>query len=135
MNCMERYQKELETELKQFLFLCGQRDKDILISKNKKGKIGDFARLACIALVFDFRKTFLKITVNVEKYFDEFKNYLDGVNFFKLEEWMNDFIENVENPKARKLVCEVWSDTKKLLNPENFKIRNIFDLLAENFKN
>lgn len=131
MNYMERYQKELETELKQFLFLCGQRDKDILISKNKKGKIGDFARLACIALVFDFRKTFLKITANVENYFDKFKNNLDEVNFSKLEEWMNDFIKNVENPKARKLVCEVWSEIKKLLNPENFKIRNIFDLLAE----
>lgn len=131
MNYMERYQKELETELKQFLFLCGQRDKDILISKNKKGKIGDFARLACIALVFDFRKTFLKITANVENYFEEFKNYLDEVNFFKLNKWMNDFIENVENPKARELVCEVWSEIKKLLNPENFKIRNIFDLPTE----
>lgn len=125
MTYLEKIKDEMREEVGQFLFLCGDRDVDILLAEDKKNLISEFARLACIALVFDFRKMFLRIFSDIENYLDEFMNNLDAVTFSKLDEWMNDFIKNIEYEKAREFVCEVWEERKQTLDRENFNVRHI----------
>lgn len=125
MTYLEKIKDEMKEEIGQFLFLCGDRDVDILLAEDKKNLINEFARLACIALVFDFRRMFLRIFSDIENYLDEFIYNLDAVTFSKLNEWMNEFILNIEYEKAQDLVRELWEERKRTLDRENFNVRHI----------
>ena len=122
----QKYKEELENELTQFLFLCGKKDGNILISEVKKEELGEHVRLACIAIVFDYRKLLLKIVARTEQYFDELTERLDNDDFLKLDEWVTTFIDNVSNPGARKLAGVYWKEKKSKLDLNNFNIRQLF---------
>lgn len=127
MNYKQQYYEELEKELTQFLFLCGKKDGNILISKAEEFNIDEHVRLACIAIVFEYKKLLLKIIAHCEKYNAQFMKGLEAVseNFIKIDEWVNSFIENIEQSEARKLVHEAWRNKKATLDINNFNIRQL----------
>lgn len=122
---LKQYKKELEQEATQFLFLCNKRDGNILLHKNSDN--GELVRLACIALVFGYKKMFLKIAATVEKNFDEFFKELTNRNdnFEQICIWTDEFIENIENSKAKELSREFWLERKKTLDRENFTVKQL----------
>ncbi len=130
MDTMEKYNKEAEKEIEQFLFLCGKRDRILLLSQSNKNNVDEYVRLACISLVFGYRKTFLKIVKCVEKYIDKFLCGLDKVNgnFRKLDEWMNGFIENVEDREAQALSRELWQERKEKLDRNDFTVKLLLEV-------
>ncbi len=77
---MKNYIKEYESELIQFLFLCGMRDKTLLLLPSKKADISEYVRLACLSLVFGYKKMFFKIIAITEKYINDFVKELDSLN-------------------------------------------------------
>ncbi|MCM1437684.1 MAG: hypothetical protein NC131_00535 [Roseburia sp.] len=123
----EKYLKELEYELKQFLFLCGEKDAQILLSQTKNNYFDEQLRLACICMAFGYRKLLLKILAIVEKDLYDFLKLFDKINgnFHQLDKWINDFIENSEMPEARNLAREFWQSKKTTLDVENFNIRQL----------
>lgn len=127
MDFMQQYRKELEKELTQFLFLCGKEDGKVLITAANKNNLDARTRLACIAIVFGYKKILLKIFAQCEKYFDEFTAKLDSVsrNFLLIDGWVNLFIDNIEYPEAQKLSREFWAEQKANLDLNNFNIRQL----------
>lgn len=127
-NFSENYKREFEKEAMQFLFLCDKRDGNILLNKNSD--TGEFVRLACIALAFGYKKMFLKIVATAEKNFDKFfKELADrNDNFELICKWTNEFIENIENSKAKELVREYWRQTEKKLDRNNFTVKQLLFL-------
>ena len=85
----------------------------------------DLLRLACIAIILDYRFIFLNIIGNIEKDIDEFINMLDSLNgnFDKIDRWMNDFIQKVKHIEAQALVSELWEKRKKEIDTQNFEVR------------
>ena len=124
-NFSENYKRELKKEALQFLFLSGEKDGNILLNKNSD--TGEFVRLACIALAFGYKKMFLKIVATAEKNFDEFFKELANRNdnFELICKWTNEFIENIENSKAKELVREYWRQTEKKLDRNNFTVKQL----------
>lgn len=124
---MTNYEKELEQEIFQFLFLADERDVKILDSRYRKKNMNEFVRLACITLVYGYRKLFLKIMASVEKDADEFFKYLDGLNgkFDLIDGWINGFIERVKDKTAQNLTREYWEEKKATIDKNNFEIRNL----------
>lgn len=127
-NFSENYKREFKKEALQFLFLCDKRDGNILLNKNSD--TGEFVRLACIALALSYKKMFLKIVATAEKNFDEFfKELADrNDNFELICKWTNEFIENIENSKAKELVREYWRQTEKKLDRNNFTVKQLLFL-------
>ncbi len=128
MNYMEQNNQETEKELAQFLFLCGKKDREILLLNNDS-EFKELARLACISLVLGFKKMFLKITTIVENRFEEFLHALDilNENFTLLNEWFAEFINDTEYEETRKLLNEFWNERKKKLDCKDFKVKLLFD--------
>lgn len=126
-NFKETYCKEFEDELKQFLFLCGKNDAQLLLSQTEKSFSTEHIRLACICMAFDYKKILLKIFTlaqkNVDCFFKELEN-LNG-NFMKINEWVSDFIDNIDAVEAKKIAIEFWQERKKTLDVENFNIKNL----------
>lgn len=122
---LKQYQKEFEKEVTQFLFLCGKEDGKMLI--DKKTDAAELVRLACISLVFGYKKVFLKIAATADKNVDEFLETLEntGGNFAQICNWTNEFIENIENSKAKELSREFWLERKKTLDRENFTVKQL----------
>lgn len=77
---MKNYIKEYESELIQFLFICGMRNKTLLLLPPKKADISEYVRLACLSLVFGYKKMFFKIIAITEKYINDFVKELDSLN-------------------------------------------------------
>ena len=127
-NFSENYKREFKKEALQFLFLSGEKDGNILLNKNSD--TGEFVRLACIALAFGYKKMFLKIVATAEKNFDEFFKELANRNdnFELICKWTNEFIENIENSKAKELVREYWRQTEKKLDRNNFTVKQLLFL-------
>ncbi|MCM1546292.1 MAG: hypothetical protein NC033_04575 [Clostridiales bacterium] len=129
MNFMQEYNKGLEKELTQFLFLCGKEDGLILISDVNESEISEHVRLACIAIVFGYKKVFMKIVAHAEKYFDEFMKELKNAseNFLKIDGWINEFIKKINYPDAQNLMLEFWNEQKRTLNPFGFDFRQLLN--------
>lgn len=136
MNFKQQYDEQLETEIKQFLFLACERDRKLLLARAKESKITEYVeskiteyvRLACICIVFGYRAILLKVLALSEKYFDKFMIELKSVgeNFTQIDEWLNDFIKNVQIPEAQKLAREFWQERKATVDGNDFNIRNLF---------
>lgn len=126
---MSDYQDRFFKEGEQFLFLCGEKDKKILLSRKKKDKIGELARLACISLVFGYRTVFIRILGEAEKYYDEFIKGLDLIqgNFPQLNDWVEEFIQNVENDGAKQLARELWQERKKTLDRSDLHSKHLLE--------
>lgn len=129
MSFEQRYKSELENEFTQFLFLCGEADGKILISKAKKSNIKEFVRLACLAIVFGYKKILMKIIAHTQKFFNEFMKGLEKVdeNFYKIDEWTTEFINNIPTPDAQKLVRDFWAEQVEMLDINNFNIRQLLN--------
>ena len=123
----ENYLKELENELTQFLFLCGTKDAQLLLSQTENEYSVEHIRLACICMVFGYKKLLLKIIALAEKNIDDFLKGFDSLNdsFAQIDVWINDFIENINLLEARNLTREFWQNRKKLLDVENFNIKQL----------
>ena len=115
-------------EAKQFLFLCGEKDRKILLSRKKKDKIDELARLACISLVFCYKTMFLRIFGETQKYFDEFINGIDRVNgnFILLSRWVEEFIDNIEDGTAKEISVGLWQNRKKTLDRPDLLVKHLF---------
>lgn len=124
-NFFEKYAQETE----QFFCLCGGKDRKILLSRKKKDKIAELARLACISLVFGYRTMFIRILGEAEKYYDEYIKELDSINgnFEKLNEWVEDFIKNIEDSEIHNLALEFWQERKKTLDRNDLKVKHLFE--------
>ncbi len=131
MSILSSYMKKAETELKQFLFLCGNKDRILLLSENDKYEIDEYIRLACISLVFGYRTVFLKIAAIVENYTDVFLKGFDKLkgNFLLLNKWVNEFINNMEYPEAQALALQVWQERKEKLDRKDFTVKLMFDTM------
>ncbi len=127
MDFKQQYKSELENELTQFLFLCGKKNGKILMSKAKRNDVDEYVRLACIAIVFGYKKLLLKIIAHTQKFFDEFMKGLKNIggNFFKIDEWTTEFINNIATPDAQKLARDFWAERKEFLDINNFNIRQL----------
>lgn len=125
MNFIQQYIEELKQEQAQFLFLCGDKDIKILVSEVNEKEITEHVRLACIAIVLGFNKLFMKIVAHAETHFNIFMANLKevGENFNTIESWINEFIENMEYPEAKKLIYDFWLEQKETLDLDNFNIR------------
>lgn len=123
----DEYQEAFEKELSQFLFLSNKNDAKMLISKYKKKNLNEFVRLACIAMVFDYKRIFLKITAIVEKDLKEFLNRIDSLNgnFALFESWITGFIDKIKDNDAQKIAREYWEEFKIQLDKDNFNVRQI----------
>ena len=123
-NFIKQYQKELEKEMMQFLFLCGKKDGTILIEHNAKDNLADIVRLAVIAITLDYKKVFLKIAASVQGHTSDLIKEFEKLNgnFALVDLWLNDFIENIEDGKARGIVGNFWRERKKTLDCENFSV-------------
>lgn len=122
------YKEKCLNETMQFFFLCGEKDEKILLSRKKKDKISELARLGVIALVFGYRTTFVRIFGEAQRYFDEFTKGLDLINgnFPLLNEWVEKFIENIRDGEAKALVQELWQERKKTLDRSDLLIKHLF---------
>lgn len=127
---MKNYIKEYESELIQFLFLCGMRDKTLLLLPPKKADISEYVRLACLSLVFGYKKMFFKIIAITEKYINDFVKELDSLNgnYNKLDGWIDDFIENTEICELKDIMREYRTEIKQKINCENFKVKQLIKL-------
>lgn len=127
MDFMQQYSKELEKELNQFLFLCGKDDEKILLTAATLNNLKEHVRLACIAIVFGYKKLLLKMFAHCEKYFNEFKARLDDVsrNFSIIDGWVIRFTDNIKHPEAQKITRAFWAEQKTNLAPNNFNIRQL----------
>lgn len=121
------YQKAFEQEAMQFLFLCDEKDVKTIVYKYKKKNLGEYVRLAAIALTFGYRKMLMKIMAQVEKNFDDFLKGLDVLNnnFALLESWVNDFIARIKNKDAQNLVIECWRERKAQLSTDDFSVKKL----------
>lgn len=131
MSISSKYIKEAKTEMKQFLFLCGNRDRIILLSENKKIELDKYVRLACISLVFSYKAVFLKICAIIEEHIDEFLKGLDKLNgnFLQLNKWVNEFIGNMEYPEAQDLIIQLWQERKEKLDRKDFTVKLLLDTI------
>ena len=123
----DNYTKELRNELEQFLFLCGKKDAKILLTQTERNYSNDHLRLACICMVFGYKRILLKIIALAEKNRNNLFNGLENLNgnFVQLDEWVTDFIKNINFVEAHEIAREFWQDRKKTLNVENFNIKNL----------
>lgn len=124
----DNYQQKFEEEAKQFIFLCGERDRMILVKKYNKDNMADYIRLAFIAVTYGYKRIFLKIAATVEKDMNDFLNglnILDG-NFALLEKWINDFIDNISRQDVQDLARKYWEERKKEIDKVNFKGKVLF---------
>lgn len=121
----KQYKRELEEEAMQFLIMCGKEDGKILILHNKETDLNGLARLACISLVFVYKKLFMHIATTAENNLVDFLNRLSVIdgNFDLLDEWLNSFIVNIVNDKVRKLASELWLARKQELDRNNFTVK------------
>ncbi len=124
---MSNYKEKYFEEATQFLFMCGNKDRKILLSRKKKDKIGELARLACICLVFGYRSMFVRIFGEAEKYFNEFVTGLDSINgnFPLLNEWVEKFIANIVDSKIRDTAQELWQERKKTLDRNDLHAKHL----------
>lgn len=125
---LKQYKKELEKEVTQFLFLCGEEDGRILVLQDKNST--ELVRLSCIALAFGYIKLFMKIATVFECNVEDFLNnlgQLDG-NFSLIDKWVSAFFENIGHEKAQALTREFWLERKVELSSGDFKIKNLLDL-------
>lgn len=124
---MTNYEKELEQEIFQFLFLADESDAKILEGRYRRKNLNEFVRVACIALIYGYRKIFLKIFAAAEKDADEFFKVLDGLNgkFDLIDGWVNGFIERVKDKDAQNLTREYWEEKKSNIDKNNFDISKL----------
>lgn len=126
-NFTKKYLNELEEEIKQFLFLCEKKDAHILLSQTKKNYSTEYLRLACLCMVFGYKKILLKIVALAEKSIDDFFKGLDNLNgnFAQIDKWVTEFIKNIDLVEVRELACEFWQNRKETLDCENFSIKQL----------
>ncbi|MDE7086572.1 MAG: hypothetical protein K2O67_00075, partial [Clostridia bacterium] len=103
-------------------------DRQILLSQDKN-KVDEYVRLACLTIVFGYKKLFLKITAIIEKNMDKFLKRIDYVSkhFATLNKWVTDFVDNIELAEARNLASEFWEEYKANLDINNFNIRQLLE--------
>lgn len=124
---MDDYEKLLEDEIMQFMFLASNRDRHMLIGDYKKENIPEYVRLASIAMVFGYRRLFLKITATAEADFKDFMGGFDILNgnFNLLDNWINEFIERIKVDEVRKISREFWEEKKTTIDKDNFTLRQM----------
>lgn len=126
-NFTKQYNKELEEELKQFLFLCGEKDAEMLLSQTEKNYSTEHLRLACICTAFGYKKILLKIFALAEKNTNNLFNGLESLNgnFSQINIWVTDFIENIDFAEVRDLAREFWQSRRVTFNVSNFNIKQL----------
>lgn len=126
-NFKEKYYKEFENELNQFLLLCGKNDARLLLSQTETNYSSEYLRLACICMAFGYKKILLKIFTLAQKNADKFFKELESLNgnFAQIDEWVSDFIENISIIDVQKIARQFWQDRKVTLDQGNFKIKNL----------
>ena len=128
MDFLKRYYEELESESMQFIYICGDDDRKILISAVKKSNLKEHVRLACIAAAFGYRKLLLKITALSKKHSDEFNAEFKAacINFPLIDGWINEFIDKTESPEAKQILRDFWSEKRSGVDPDNFNLGQLF---------
>lgn len=121
------YKKELENELTRFLFLCDKKDAQIILSQTKKNYSAEHLRLACVCMIFGYKKLFLKIVALAEKNIDNFFKDLENLNenFVQIDKWATDFVENITLPEIQELARKFWKNKKQTIDAKNFNIKQL----------
>lgn len=125
---LDEYKKELDNESMQFMFLCSKSDLHMLVEGHKKKcNLPELARLGALTLVFGYKRLFMKICANVEKYSNEFLELIKATenNFALLENWVIQFISKIRDDEARKLLEEFWQQRKTEFDLQNFTISQL----------
>ncbi|HBN12310.1 MAG TPA: hypothetical protein DD415_01695 [Clostridiales bacterium] len=125
---LDEYKKELDNESMQFMFLCSKSDLHMLVEGyKKKCNLPELARLGALTLVFGYKRLFMKICANVEKYSNEFLELIKATenNFALLENWVIQFISKIRDDEARKLLEEFWQQRKTEFDLQNFTISQL----------
>ncbi len=122
-----KYQTEFIKEAEQFLYLINTKDAKILAQRYKRKNMEEYVRLACIALVFGFKKVFMKIFTIVERDTKKFIARLDSLksNYALFEDWINKFIDGVQNEAVRNLIREYWEEREQKIDKDNFTVQQI----------
>ncbi len=122
-----KYQEEFKKEAPQFTFLLCKEDLKILVRRYKRKNLDDNVRLACIALVFGFKNVFLKIFATAQRDTKKFIAKLDSLkgNYALFEDWINKFIDGVQNEAVRNLIREYWEEREQKIDKDNFTVQQI----------
>ena len=126
-NFTKNYRKNFEQEAEQFFFLCNAEDAQKVFTQYKKEKLEDIIRLSYISLVLGYRKLFLRLLKEVGKDQKEFLKRIKKVNknFEKINDWMNDFIDNIKHREEQNIVREYWEEQKLNIDPTKSIIKQL----------
>lgn len=124
----QTFNKQLEEELKRFLFLGNTADANLLVLNHKKENLPEYIRLSSILIAFGFRRLFFRFMGDMENFFGEFMDGLQKIdgNLPLIDKWVNDFIGKIKNEEAQKLSRELWEARKQEAGAENFSLKKLF---------
>ncbi len=74
-----------------------------------------------------FKNVFLKIFATAQRDTKKFIAKLDSLkgNYALFEDWINKFIDGVQNEAVRNLIREYWEEREKKIDKDNFTVQQI----------
>lgn len=113
VSVMQRIQKD---KIK-FLFICPDEDQKILLKAPEEKTIEDFARLICLAMVFELKGAYFNLYSELKQIdkFDEAFDYIDLLDFETVEKWVEDFFEKANSIEIQVFLKPIWVDKKKII--------------------
>ncbi len=107
-----------------FLILSGELGQTFFGIPKCKRKIEDYGKLIAICIVFEFRRTLLKLFKEGESKIEIILDYLreEGKKPEVVENWIKEAIENIIDPKLKTSAIEIWKEKKQKIREKDFDL-------------
>lgn len=124
---LKKLKQQYKKELMNFIFICSDNDKKLLIREPKQKTMEDFARFICLGLIFEMKGVYLRMFAEFEQIgnYETLFNYLNALNLETVDKWLKEFIENIDDTELKELAKKVWEEKAEKFGKAEFDIKKL----------